>query len=187
MAYYSEDELMNMGFKYLGKNVKISTKCSIYDTDKIEIGDNSRVDDFSLISGRVKIGKNIHITPYCNFAGGEKGIFIDDFCTFAYGVNIFTQSDDYLGFSMTNSTIPKKYKIEKKSPIYIEKHVIVGAGSYIFPDVTLAEGTSIGAMSLMLHSSKPWKVYIGIPAKILRDREKKPLLLEKNYLENRGD
>ena len=182
MSYYTQEQLKELGFKYIGKNVKISDKASIYEPEKIEIGDNSRVDDFCIISGRIVIGENIHITPYCNLAGGEKGIYIDDFSTLAYGVNIFTQSDDYLGFTMTNSTIPNKYKNEKKEAIYIEKHVIIGAGSYILPGVTLSEGTSIGTMSLMLKSTKPWKIYVGIPAYAIKDRKKDLLKLEKRYL-----
>ena len=51
MAYLTEFELKEMGFKRLGKNVKISDKASIYNADQIEIGDNSRIDDFCVISG----------------------------------------------------------------------------------------------------------------------------------------
>ena len=69
MAYYTEDELKNLGFKSIGKNVKISDKASIYNFDKMEIGDNSRIDDFCVISGSVKIGSNVHITPFCLVAG----------------------------------------------------------------------------------------------------------------------
>ncbi len=181
MAYLSQKQLQKKGFKSLGKNVKVSTKASIYDCDKIEIGDNSRIDDFCLLSGKIKIGKHIHITPYCNLAGGEKGIIIGDFSTLAYGVNVFTQSDDYLGDSMTNSTIPTAYKKEIKKKIQIAKHVIIGAGSYILPGVKLKEGTAIGAMSLMLHSSKAWKVYAGIPAKIIKNRKKRVLKKEKLF------
>jgi acetyltransferase-like isoleucine patch superfamily enzyme len=183
MPYLSADELSQIGFKYLGKSVKISTRASIYNVDEIEIGDYSRVDDFCLLSGKITIGKHVHITPYCNLAGGEKGIYIDDFSTLAYGVNIFTQSDDYLGYAMTNSTVPKKYKKEKKEAVYIQKHVIIGAGSYVLPGVTLAEGTSIGAMSLVLKSTEPWKLYVGIPARVLHERKKDLLELEKKYLE----
>jgi len=182
MAYYSDFELEELGFKYLGKHVKISKKASIYEAEKIEIGDNSRIDDFAILSGNIILGRNIHITAYCNLAGGEKGIVIDDFSTLAYGVNVFTQSDDYLGYFMTNSTIPKRFKKEKKEKIHIHRHVIIGAGSYILPGVVLYEGTSIGAMSLMLKSSEPWKVYVGIPAKPIKDRKKDILDIEKRYL-----
>ena len=53
MAYLTEDELKTLGFKSLGENVKISDKASIYDAHNIQIGDNSRIDDFCVISGNV--------------------------------------------------------------------------------------------------------------------------------------
>lgn len=183
MAYYSQQELGKMGFKYVGNNVKISDKASIYDFDKIEIDNNSRIDDFCVISGKIKIGKNVHITPQCLVAGGENGIVFEDFTTVAYGVKIFTQSDDYSGVTLTNSTIPVKFKNEFKKEILIKKHSIVGAGSIIMPGVTLEEGTSVGAISLVLESTCEWGIYVGAPARRLKNRKKGIVELEKKYLE----
>ncbi len=183
MAYYTDEELKTLGFKYLGKNVKISTKASIYNCEQIEIGDNSRIDDFCVVSGKIKIGRNVHITPMCLAAGGEKGIIFEDFTTIAYGVKVFTQSDDYSGSTMTNSTIPAQYKNELKSEVVIKKFSIVGAGSIIMPGVTIEEGTSIGAMSLILQSTEPWGIYVGIPAKRIKDRKKDLLKLVDIYLQ----
>jgi len=183
MAYYTQKELKQLGFKYIGKNVKISDKASIYNFDQISIDDNSRIDDFCVISGKVKIGKNVHITPMCLVAGGEKGIVFEDFTTIAYGVQVFTQSD-YSGKTMTNSTIPKKYKDEYKKKVILKKYSIVGAGSIIMPGVILAKGTSIGAMSLVLKDTKSWSIYVGNPAKELKKRKKNLLKLRKQYLKN---
>ena len=90
MAYIKNSKLKKIGFKKLGKNVKISTKASIYEPEKIEIGDNSRIDDFCLLSGKISIGKFVHVTPYCNLAGGKKGIVMEDFTCLAYAVHVFT-------------------------------------------------------------------------------------------------
>lgn len=186
MAYYTESELKKLGFKYIGKNVKISNKASIYNYDKIEIMDNSRIDDFCILSGKIKIGKNVHITPTCLVAGGKKGIVFEDFTTIAYGVQVFTQTDDYSGETMTNSTIPSEYKNEFMKEVVLKKYSIVGAGSIIMPGVILEEGTSVGAMSLVLKSTDSWGIYIGKPAKRFKDRKKDLLYLEKKYLENEG-
>ncbi|QTR53480.1 acyltransferase [Thiothrix unzii] len=182
MPYYTQPELENLGFKSLGKNIKVSTLASIYNHEQIILGDNSRIDDFCLLSGKIKIGNFVHITPYCLLAGGEKGITIEDFCTLAYGVKVFTQSDDYSGVTMTNSTIPKKYKKEFKAITYIKRHSIIGTGATIMPGVTLEEGTSIGAMALVLNNTQPWKIYTGTPAKPLKARKKDLLKLEKEFL-----
>jgi acetyltransferase-like isoleucine patch superfamily enzyme len=39
-------------------------------------------------------------------------------------------------------------------------------------------------MSLVLKSTEPWGIYIGNPAKRLRDRKKDLLELEKEYLKS---
>lgn len=184
MPYYSEKELNELGFKSVGKNVKVSTKSSIYDHEKIEIGDNSRIDDYCVISGNIKIGKNVHITPMCLIAGGEKGIIFCDFTTVSYGVKIFTQSDDYSGDTMTNSTIPKAFKNECKKAITIKSHSIIGAGAIIMPGVTLDEGTSIGAMSLVSKSTEPWGIYAGSPARRIKEKSRLLLKLKDRYLES---
>jgi len=187
MAYYSQNELKMLGFKHIGENVKVSDKASIYNHDQIEINDNSRIDDFCVVSGKIRIGRNVHITPNCLVAGGEEGIIFEDFTTIAYNVQVFTQSDDYSGLTMTNSTVPKQYKNECKLEVTIKRHSIVGAGSIIMPGVTLSEGTSIGAMSLVLKSTEPWSVYLGIPAKKIKTRNKDLLQLEKEYLNNESN
>lgn len=183
MPYYTYEELKKMGFKKLGNNVKISTKASIYNPEEIEIGDFSRIDDFCILSGKITIGRNVHIVPYCLIDAGDTPIIIEDFVTLAYRVSVFTRSDDYLGYTLTNSTIPEKFRYKtKKAPVFIKKHSIVGTGSIIFPGVTLEEGTSIGAMSLVTKSTEPWGIYVGIPAKRVKDRRKDLLEQETIYL-----
>lgn len=182
MAYLSRSELESLGFKSLGKNVKISDKASIYNHSDIEIDDNSRIDDFCVISGKVKIGKYVHIAPFCLVAGGEKGIIMEDFSGLAYKVQVFTQSDDYSGETLTNPTIPRRFKKEIKKEIYIGKHVIIGAGSIVLPGVHLAEGCSVGAMSLIRKSTESWGIYLGNPAKRIKNRKKDLLLLETQFL-----
>ena len=182
MTYLSDAQLESLGLKYVGKNVKISNRASIYNADQIEIGDYSRIDDFCVISGRVVIGRNVHISPFCLVAGGEKGIIFDDFSGLAYHVQVFTQSDDYSGRSLTNPTVPDIFKKEIKKPVFIQRHCIVGAGSIIMPGVTLREGTSVGAMSLVRKTTEAWSIYVGNPAKKLKERKKDMLDLERQYL-----
>jgi acetyltransferase-like isoleucine patch superfamily enzyme len=183
MSYYTQKQLEELGFKYIGKNVKISNRASIYNHNQIEIGDNSRIDDFCLLSGKINIGRNVHVTPTCLIAGGEKGVILENFSTLAYGVHVFTQSDDYSGRTMTNSTIPKQFKNEFMKKVLIKEYSIIGAGSIIMPGVVIEEGTAIGAMSLVLKSTESWSIYVGNPAKKLKDRKEDLLKLVNQYLE----
>jgi galactoside O-acetyltransferase len=182
MAYLSEEQLKGFGFKYIGKNVKVSDKASIYTPELMELGDHSRIDDFCVLSGNIVIGQYCHITPMCLVAGGLPGIVFSDFCTLAYGAKVFAQSDDYSGRTLANSLIPKKYKNEILEPVFLGKHVIVGAGSIILPGIDVAEGCSIGAMSLVNKSTQSWGVYVGSPVKRLKERNKGLLELEKQFL-----
>ncbi len=182
MAYLTQSELEGMGFRRLGKDVRISSKASFYTTELIEIGDYSRIDDFCVVSGRVSIGRNVHIAVFCNVAGGEPGITFGDFSGLAYGCQVFAQSDDYSGASLTNPTVPDEFKQETKRPVVIGRHAIVGTHSVVFPGVTLAEGTAVGAMSVVTRSTEAWGVYAGTPARRVKDRKRDLLTLESKYL-----
>lgn len=188
MAYYTQSELNQLGFRYLGIDVLISKDAKIYNPNEISIDDHSRIDDFCILSGKISIGKYVHITPMCLIAGGIPGITLEDYCTLAYGVKIFSQSDDYSGETMTNSLIPKKFKNEYLAPIILEKHVIIGTNSTIMPGVIVKEGCAIGAMTLVNKSTEPWGIYTGSPARKLKPRSKALLKLEHVfYSENSHD
>lgn len=187
MPYLTDVEVNDLGFKFVGNNVKISTRAVFYEPELISIGDFSRIDDLCLISGNISVGKYCHITPMCMLAGGAPGIELGDFCTLAYGVKIFSQSDDYSGHSMTNSLINKRFKKELFAPVSLGKHVIVGAGSTILPGVRLGEGCAVAAMSLITKSCEDWGMYKGIPAQRFKERSKALLKLEKEFLEGAHD
>jgi acetyltransferase-like isoleucine patch superfamily enzyme len=184
MAFYSNEQLISFGFKSLGKNIKISDKASIYNHDQISIGDNTRIDDFCVISGKVTLGRNVHVAIFCNIAGGELGVTMEDFSGLAYGCQVFSQSDDYSGRTLTNPTVPDKYKTEIKAAVHIGKHCIIGTSSIIFPGITLGEGTAIGALSVVSKDTLPWSIYMGTPAKRVKERSKELLALEQEYLKD---
>ncbi|SHK36699.1 galactoside O-acetyltransferase [Marinobacter antarcticus] len=187
MAYLTKEVLMGMGFKALGENVKVSDRASIYNPETIEIGDHSRIDDFCVISGRIKIGSYVHIAPFCLVAGGDVGITMADFSGLAYGVQVFSQSDDYSGGTLTNPTVGDKYKRERKAAVYIGRHVIIGASSIVFPGVDLADGCSVGAMTLVNKSTQPWGIYSGNPARRIKDRKRDLLALEAQFVKEQQE
>jgi acetyltransferase-like isoleucine patch superfamily enzyme len=182
MPFLSQIQLASMGFKHCGTNVRISDRAAIYNADQIEVGDNSRIDDFCVVSGRVRIGRNVHIAVFCNIAGGSEGVTIEDFAGLAYGCHVFSQSDDYSGRTLTNPTVPGIYKNETKKAVTVGRHCIVGTSSLILPGVILGEGSCVGAMSMVTKSTEEWAVYFGIPAKRLKARKRDLLALEQEYL-----
>lgn len=181
-SFYSVDELRELGFKSIGENVLISRKASIYSTYKICIGDNVRIDDFCILSGKINIGNYVHIAAYTAMFGGEKGIVMQDFSGLSSRVSVYAATDDYSGSAMTNPMVPDKYRKVFSGEVILERHVIVGAGSVVLPGVVLKEGGSFGALSLITRSSEPWSVNAGIPAKRIKERSRELLEFEKEFI-----
>jgi len=170
--YYSNEELREFGIKKIGNNVKISKKSSLYQGELMEFGDNVRIDDFCVLSGKLIFKNHIHIAPYCLVAGGKEGIYFEDFTGLAYRCTLFTRSDDYGGETLTNPTIPEKYRfLTIKKEIYVKKYAIVGASSIVCPGAHIEEGVSVGALSLLLQPTEPWGLYVGVPAKKIREKK----------------
>lgn len=187
MGYLSVSALTALGFAHLGRDVMISDKASVYDAHQISIGDRSRIDDFVVLSGRIVIGRNVHIAVFCNLAGGSAGITMGDFSGLAYGCHLIAQSDDYSGHTMTNPTVPDRYKHEASEAVVLGNHVILGTNSIVLPGVELGEGVSSGAGTLFTRSAEPWSVYVGSPARRIRSRSKELLDLAARYLSEPDD
>lgn len=105
-----------------------------------------------------------------------------DFSGLSQGVRIYSGTDDYTGKSLTNPTVPNKYLKIKIAPVLLGKHVIVGSSSVILPGVTIGDGSSVGALSLVTKSLDEWGVYFGAPAKKLKVRSKDMLKLEEEFM-----
>lgn len=184
MSFLSQRDLKRKQFKYLGHGVKISDKASFYNPSNISIGDYSRIDDFCILSagsGGIFIGRNVHISVYVSLIGEGK-IYIDDFSALSSRVSVYSSNDDYSGNYMTNPTIGPQFTNVTHGDVYIGKHVIIGAGSIILPNVNIEEGVAVGALSLVKSNCKSFHIYAGIPAKVIKKRKKRLLGLAKKYL-----
>jgi galactoside O-acetyltransferase len=181
-SFYSQAELQKMNFKMVGENVLISKKASIYGIEDIIIGNNVRIDDFCILSGKIIVGNYIHIAAYSALYGGMAGIEVLDFANISSRVTIYALSDDFSGKSMTNPMIPNKYKNVIHKKVIIEKHVIIGSNVVVLPGVRLKEGSAIGAMSLVNKDTNQWTINAGIPLKKIRNRDKELLKLEEIFI-----
>jgi acetyltransferase-like isoleucine patch superfamily enzyme len=182
MAWRHEAEILEM-FAEVGQNVLISTRAVFYEPERMRFGDNSRVDDFCLLSGSVTLGRNVHLTAFTHVAGGEPGVTFGDFSTCAYGCHVLTQSDDYTGATMTNSTIPRRFKNETYSAVRVGRHAILGTGTIVLPGCDIGDGVSTGAGTVVTRPLAEWTVYVGQPARAVRPRSRQLLDLEAEYLE----
>ena len=185
-SFYTEEELMALGLKRCGKNVKISRRAMIYNADQIEIGNHVRIDDFCILSGRIQFGDYIHIGVFTLLSGSTGGMYLHDFSGVSYHSTILANSDVYSGEFLTNPMVPMKYRKMAPAPVVLEKHALVAAHCVVLPGITLGEGCAVGAMSLVLKNVDPWSIYFGIPAKRIKERKRDLIQLEKKLREELG-
>ncbi len=184
--FLSEKELAELGIKTYGKNVLIGRHVVLYSPGQLTLGDNVRIDDFTIISGKVTMGSFIHISQFCGIYGGDDGIVMEDFSGLSAKCSVYAVSDDYTGLSMTNPMIPAKYKPTSiNKPVHLGKHAIIGCNSVVLPGVDIPEGAAVGSLSLVIRSLEPWSINTGIPAKKKSDRHKDILELEKQFWSDR--
>lgn len=184
MAFLTKSEAKAMGFKHIGENVLLSNKASYYNCKNISIGNNVRIDDFCILSageGGIDIGNFIHIAAYSLLVGAGK-IKIKSFAGISSRVSIYSSSDDYSGEYMTNPMIPTEYTNVQHGNVTLGKHVIIGSGTVILPNVEIEDGVAVGALSLVNQSCDSFYIYAGNPAKKIKKRKEKLLELEKEFL-----
>lgn len=184
-GYYCSEELRSFGFKSIGENVRISKACNVVGPENIEIGDHVRIDAFATliaIGGSITLGSYIHIGGYCHLSG-RGGIDMADFSGLSQGVCLYSASDDYTGRHMTNPMVPEHLTGARIAKVSIGRHAIIGSGSVVLPGCRIADGTSVGALSLVTHSTQPWHIYSGTPARSIRERLRHPLALEQGLVD----
>jgi len=183
--YYTEDDLKDFGFASLGHNIRISSDARVYGAERISIGDNVRIDDFVMLAtgeGYITIGNYCYIARCCNLTG-TFGIEMRDFSSMAANTVFYSASDDYSGEYMTAQAIPKEFTRFVGGKVTLGRHVIVGASSVIIGPADIGEGCSLGAATVVVNKDlDPWGVYVGNPARCVRERKRGLLELERRLL-----
>jgi len=137
--------------KYVGKNVIISKNIRIRHPEKVVIGDNCIIDDFTYISGELNLGNGVHIGANCTFQAGKSKIQINHYSGISSGCRFFAVSSDYLGSDIDLPTLPDDFIQLTSSTIneniYVGRASLIGANSIILPGVSIPDGCSFGAAS----------------------------------------
>ncbi len=170
-SFLAADELKAMGFKKIGSNVLVSRFARFYGIENIELGDHVRIDDFCLLSGKIKTGTYVHISAFCALYGAN-GIEMGDFTGLSPRCTIFSASDDFGGEWLIGPMVPLELTNVKGGRVKLNRFVQLGAGSMVLPGVEIGEGSVTGAMSLVTKDLNPWGIYAGVPVKLIREREK---------------
>jgi len=181
-GYLLRQDLLDLGVRSVGENVRVHEKAILVDVERIEFGSNVRIDAFCVLSaagGSLKIGSYVHVASHADIYAGA-GVVLEDFSGLSQAVRIYSVSDDYSGACLTNPTVPRGLAVPKTGCIRIGRHVIVGSGSVVLPGCSIGDGSAVGALSLVNRTLDPWGVYAGSPARRIKDRARKLLAGEKS-------
>ncbi|MDO9543535.1 MAG: hypothetical protein Q7J98_14610, partial [Kiritimatiellia bacterium] len=157
----------------LGPHAIIGKTVRIRKPQKCRIGDYSIIDDFSYISCGVTVGRFTHIGAQTIIIGGTAHVTIGDFVNIAPGCRLVAASHDFAQGGLCGPAIPEEFCAPSVTvDIRIDDHVLLGTGTVILPGCHLPAGLATGAMTLITPSMKlkPWTIYTGVPARVLKPR-----------------
>jgi acetyltransferase-like isoleucine patch superfamily enzyme len=183
--YLTPEALSNMPFKSLGHDVMIHERVTLVGIENISIGSHVRIDPdvILLATGPLTIGCYVHIAAGV-FIAARAGFEMKNFANIAHGARIYTINDDYSGGHLMGPTIPAELLGLRRGGVLMEEHSTVGAGAIVLPGVTLAEGSVLGALSVIGTSTEPWTMYGGVLAKPIKERRRDVIRKGQELLES---
>jgi acetyltransferase-like isoleucine patch superfamily enzyme len=166
-------------FANIGTDVCIGPNVDIRRPHLVSIGNHVAIDNGAFITTAAEIGDYVHIGPYITVIGGENArLVMGHFTNLAAGCRVICGSDRFLGDGLIGpASLPAQFKDTMKlAPVVLENFANVGTNAVIMPGVTLAEGSVVGACSLVTRSTEPWTIYTGSPAKPLKTRPREKMI-----------
>ena len=157
-----------------GEDIYISPSAEIRRPELCTIGNHVAIDSFFYCTTRLKIGDYVHISSHVAVIGGKPtGLIVEDFCFISTGSKIICGSETFNGNGLIGPLIPDEYKDTLKlEPVVLKRFSGMLANSIVMPGITMAEGSVLGANSLLKEDTEPWTVYAGSPARPIRKRSK---------------
>ncbi|MBL6689007.1 MAG: acyltransferase [Pseudomonadales bacterium] len=143
---FTRDELLEIGFSSVGNNVIVSRDVRFFAISG-SLGNNIRIDTFTILTGEIVLEDNVHLSPLCFLSATGGRITMEDGSGIGPQCAILTKSDDY-----TRGDLSSEGKVA--GDISIGHHSIIGAGCKIFPGVTIGPEVSIGSNCMITSDVK---------------------------------
>ncbi|MCM1139411.1 MAG: acyltransferase [Muribaculum sp.] len=132
----------------IGSNVTIFENVYLKNPEKFTCGNNVSIHSMCYIeaSGNVTLGNDVSL---------------------AHGVSIMSESHSY-----SDKVTPIKYQPMLMKHTILGNNVWVGAKSTILYGLTIADGSVIGANSVVTHNTEKDSINVGCPSKFIKKRIK---------------
>lgn len=137
------------------------------------MGDNVGIDDFTVVSIQSKsfFGRNVHVGSGSKIIS-SLGIELYEYSGISINCILLGDTDDFSGGYLTNPTCPSDLRNVMSEKVILEPHCVVAAGSSMLPGARLLEGSVLGSHSTLTKVSDEWKIYLGNPARAIKERKR---------------
>jgi acetyltransferase-like isoleucine patch superfamily enzyme len=162
----------NLQFHLCGVDVRVDEWVRITRPELVDIGNHVAIDFGFYCSVRMKISDYVHIAPHVSVVGGADGLLeVDSFVTISSGSRLICNGETFSGEGLVGPFIPKEFRDRLNcAPIRMEQFSGVASNAVIFAGCVIAEGSVVGAGSVLTKSTEPWTVYAGVPARPIKKR-----------------
>ncbi|MFX0061757.1 MAG: acyltransferase [Candidatus Hermodarchaeota archaeon] len=149
-----------------GKNFKIGKYCTIQEGCKV--GDNVDIQNYVLLKKGTIIGNNVYVDSYFRSSGDNK---IGNNVVLRFGATIAREVtvEDGVFISPNVMTIYSTHESEVRGGIVIGKNSYIGTNAVLNAGVKIAHECVIGSLALVSKDCPESGVYVGIPARKIRD------------------
>lgn len=155
-----------------GQDVVIDPMTRFTRPELVTLGNHVAIDWGFYCTTALTIGDYVHVSPHVAVIGGGHGsLTIENFCFVSVGAKIICASEQFWGEGLIGPVIPQAYKdVILGGPVVMENFSGVCANSVVMPGVHMAQGSILGANSLLKHNTEPWTIYAGSPARPIKSR-----------------
>lgn len=172
--YFDRNDL-----KSCGENVIIGKTVRIRSPERVTIGDNVIIDDFTYISGKVSIGDYVHVANGCTLSASANSISLAPFSGLSAGCKIYAGSSNYVDCGLDTPTIPAEYSYNViTGDVVLERFSLIGPNGIILPGCRIPEGMSVLPNMVVTVKLKleAWRLLISNDGKQIKRRGVKKLL-----------
>jgi len=174
---------------WMTEGVTLVDPRSTYIDARASIGPDTIIEPFTVISGRVHVGKRCTIGPFAHLRDGT--VLADDVQVGAFveinrstlGQGTIARHLAYLGdatlgqrVNIGATAVTANFDGRKKSPTTIGHEASIGAGAMLIAPVTIGDKAVVGAGAVVTrqHHVPPGATVVGVPAQPIKSSRSRP-------------
>ena len=98
------------------------------------------------------------------------GIELEDYTGISPMTTVYSAMDDFGGDFLIGPIHSEEKTHVTGGKVTLKKYSQIGTHCVVFPNITIDEGSVVGANSLVNCNLGPWGIYFGVPAKLMKTR-----------------